>query len=123
MGEGEKSPESASSFMAELQGVMESLYNHPSVVAWIPFNEGWGQFSTEDIFSWMESYDPQRLVWVSGGNDFAIEGHIWSNKQRGDGVESSDYETFVDWGYAQVKSLSELGGVYKRQMRALGDLV
>ena len=156
--EGEKSPESASSFMAELQGVMESLYNHPSVVAWIPFNEGWGQFSTEDIFSWMESYDPQRLVWVSGGNDFgigsafdrhvypgpshvrqeqcrasvlgefggngfAIEGHIWSNKQRGDGVESSDYETFVDWGYAQVKSLSELGGVYKRQMRALGDLV
>jgi hypothetical protein len=163
--DGEKSPESASSFMAELHGVMESLYNHPSIVAWIPFNEGWGQFSTEDIFSWMESFDPQRLVWVSGGNDFgigsafdrhvypgpshvrqeqcrasvlgefggngfAIKGHTWNKKKAAGGTSndnnddgSSSYETFLNWGYAEVKSLSDLGGVYKSQMTALGDLV
>lgn len=150
--EGEKSPESASSFMSELSGVMESLYNHPSIVAWIPFNEGWGQFNTKDIFSWMESFDPQRLVWVSGGNDFgigsafdrhvypgpsfvrlehcrasvlgefggngfAIEGHTWDSDADG------AYDTFLNWGYAGVKSLAELQAFYLGQMRELDALV
>merc|ERR1711959_408486 len=64
MGEGEETPEAASSFVGELRGVMRTLYNHPSIVSWIPFNEGWGQFDTRDIFAWMQSYDPQRLLWV-----------------------------------------------------------
>ena len=79
--EGIKSPETASGFVGELKGVVKGLYNFPSVVAWIPFNEGWGQFSTEDIFAWLSSYDPQRLAWVSGGNDFgngaAFDRHVY----------------------------------------------
>mmetsp|Transcript_10564 Transcript_10564/g.29082 ORF Transcript_10564/g.29082 Transcript_10564/m.29082 type:complete len:862 (-) Transcript_10564:96-2681(-) len=147
--EGEKTPEAASSFVGELRGVMRTLYNHPSIVSWIPFNEGWGQFDTRDIFAWMQSYDPQRLLWVSGGNDFgigsafdrhvypgptfvrleqcrasllgefggngfAIEGHTWS---------TGDYETFLNWGYAEVKSLKELEELYQQQMDVLDALV
>ncbi|MBN2354528.1 hypothetical protein JXO59_00360, partial [candidate division KSB1 bacterium] len=40
----ERTPESAQQFYRELGRMIESLYNHPSIVMWVPFNEGWGQF-------------------------------------------------------------------------------
>merc|ERR1712072_1389488 len=43
-----------------------------------------------------------------GGNGFAIEGHTWGD---GKGAEST-YDTFLDWGYAEVKTLKELERYY-----------
>ncbi|GAC1649542.1 MAG: hypothetical protein NVS4B3_06790 [Gemmatimonadaceae bacterium] len=34
-------------FAAELERVVDALRNHPSIVMWVPFNEGWGQHDTE----------------------------------------------------------------------------
>merc|ERR1712072_1648212 len=45
---------------------------------------------------------------------FALEGHTWS---------TGDYETFLNWGYAEVKSLKELEELYQRQMDVLDALV
>ena len=40
------SPESAAEFEAELQALIKGRGNHPCIVMWVPFNEGWGQWDT-----------------------------------------------------------------------------
>ncbi len=57
-----RSSESARNFRAEWKAVIDSLRNHPSVVVWVPFNEGWGQFETTRVLGWTKQYDPSRLV-------------------------------------------------------------
>jgi hypothetical protein len=65
-----RSPASAAQFRRELKAIVDFCRNSPSVVVWIPFNEGWGQFDTQSVSSWLKSYDPSRLVIsASGGND------------------------------------------------------
>ena len=45
----------------------------PSIVAWVPFNEGWGQYDTKRISDWTKAYDPTRLVnAVSGWTDRGV---------------------------------------------------
>ncbi len=60
-------------FMNEWKGIMDFLYSNPSIVCWVPFNEGWGQFNTIEITNWTKKYDPYRLVNpASGGNHYKI---------------------------------------------------
>jgi hypothetical protein len=28
---------------------MNQLFNHPSIILWVVFNEGWGQFGTVEV--------------------------------------------------------------------------
>jgi hypothetical protein len=66
-----RSAESAENYMRELRAMIDARFNHPSIVMWVPFNEGWGQFDTVRITEWIKRYDPSRLVnCASGGNDF-----------------------------------------------------
>ncbi|HET6883360.1 MAG TPA: glycoside hydrolase family 2 TIM barrel-domain containing protein [Pirellulales bacterium] len=72
-GEIERSPESARIYERELKAMIDALQNVPSVVMWVVFNEGWGQFDTQRITEWTKSYDPTRLVnCASGWNDFPV---------------------------------------------------
>ncbi len=69
-GEIERSEASAEQFELELQRMVDSLRNHPSVVMWVLFNEGWGQYDTARLTEWLKGYDPTRLVdSASGWND------------------------------------------------------
>lgn len=56
------SPEEAAQFRTELKAMIDNLRNHPSIVVWVAFNEGWGQHNTNDILKWIKGYDPSRLV-------------------------------------------------------------
>ena len=47
--------------------------NHPCIVMWVPFNEGWGQFDTQRIVGLVRKHDPTRLVdCASGWNDMHV---------------------------------------------------
>ena len=35
-------------FLNELRDMVTTLYNHPCIAVWVPFNEGWGQFRQPD---------------------------------------------------------------------------
>ncbi len=63
----DRSPEGRANFRRELRAMIDRLYNHPSVVMWIPFNEGWGQHDTCEIADWIKQYDPTRLVNEASG--------------------------------------------------------
>jgi len=60
-------------FKNEWKEIMDFLYSNPSIVCWVPFNESWGQFQTEEISQWTKAYDPSRLVnAASGGNYYRV---------------------------------------------------
>ena len=46
----------------ELRRIITQQHNHPSIVMWIPFNEGWGEFDTSYIANLVKKWDPSRLV-------------------------------------------------------------
>ncbi len=70
-----RSEESEKVFRREWQAIMTALHNHPSIVVWVPFNEGWGQFKTNEILEWTKKFDPSRLVDGPSG---------WSDRGGGD---------------------------------------
>lgn len=49
-------------FEEELYEIIDTLYNHPSIGCWVPFNEGWGQFDAKRIGDEVKAYDPTRIV-------------------------------------------------------------
>ncbi|MBM3311738.1 MAG: glycoside hydrolase family 2, partial [Candidatus Aminicenantes bacterium] len=60
---------------AELKAMIDGLRNHPSIVMWVPFNEGWGQHETPRVAAWVKAYDPTRLVDNASG---------WTDEGAGD---------------------------------------
>ncbi|MGL6227164.1 MAG: sugar-binding domain-containing protein [Thermoguttaceae bacterium] len=65
-----RTPQSDAQFRQELEEMILTLDNHPSIVMWVPFNEGWGQYETAGIADFCRELDPTRLVnSVSGWAD------------------------------------------------------
>jgi len=58
----DRSAEAKENFEREWKDIIEFLYNAPSIVVWVPFNEGWGQFDTCRILDRTKQLDPTRLV-------------------------------------------------------------
>ena len=71
----QRSPESARQFEAELKAMITTFYNHPSIIMWVPYNEGWGQWDTPRIVDLIKKLDPTRLVNNASG---------WSDRGVGD---------------------------------------
>jgi len=70
-----RSEESARQFELELKRVIDALRNHPCIVMWVPFNEGWGQYDTPRIVNLIKNWDSTRLVNNTSG---------WSDRGVGD---------------------------------------
>ncbi|HEY4320342.1 MAG TPA: glycoside hydrolase family 2 TIM barrel-domain containing protein [Gemmatimonadales bacterium] len=128
-------------FEEELHHVVDALRAHPSIVMWIPFNEGWGQHDTERYVAWLKAHDPSRLVDNATG---------WTDKGVGDVSDVHDYpgpampplephraavlgefgglglplegHTWLErnnWGYRTYTSTTQLGAAYSDLMGEL----
>lgn len=89
-------------YICELRDMIKALYNHPSIVTWVPFNEGWGQFSTKKITDFIHRLDSSRLVDSASG---------WFDQNCGD-INSLHYY-FLGLPVPKsdrVLALSEFGG-------------
>ncbi|AQQ08666.1 Beta-galactosidase [Sedimentisphaera cyanobacteriorum] len=63
-------------FEKELASMVDDLGNHPSIVLWVVFNEGWGQYDTVRVTEDVMEQDPSRIVTcASGWTDHEV-GHI-----------------------------------------------
>lgn len=63
-------PSSSAQWEQEQTRLMDHLHNHPAIVEWSVFNEGWGQYDTERLTQWTMQRDPSRLVCnATGGTD------------------------------------------------------
>jgi hypothetical protein len=67
--------ESARQFEAELNALVQGRGNHPCIIMWVPYNEGWGQWDTARIAELVKKSDPSRLVNSASG---------WTDRGVGD---------------------------------------
>ena len=64
---GRPEPEQREVYYQELLMILDTLYNCPCIFAWVPFNEGWGQFDSAEVTSAIMKYDTTRLVDSASG--------------------------------------------------------
>lgn len=72
----QRSGASENYYKKDWNNIMDALYPFPSIVVWVPFNEAWGQFKTQEIAEWTRKKDPSRLVNSASGGNFTYVDHI-----------------------------------------------
>jgi beta-galactosidase/beta-glucuronidase len=66
-----RTPDQAAQIEKEMKAMVDTHRNHPCIMLWVVFNEGWGQYDTVRIANLFKSWDSTRLVDdASGWNDF-----------------------------------------------------
>ncbi|MBX6380890.1 MAG: beta-galactosidase [Thermoflavifilum aggregans] len=101
-----RTAQSALDFREELKAMIDQHFNHPSIIMWVPFNEGWGQFQTIAVDNWVKKYDPTRLVdGASGWYDFTGAGDVEDmHKYPGPGIPEDKHDH-------RARVLGEYGGL------------
>lgn len=77
-----RDPESAAQFETELKSLIRHFAHFPSIIMWVPFNEGWGQYDTARITGLIRQLDPSRLVNSASG---------WTDRGTGDIFDAHTY--------------------------------
>ena len=54
-------------FISHCEETIAKLYNHPSICLYTIFNEGWGQFNSDAIYTFLKTQDPTRLYDAASG--------------------------------------------------------
>lgn len=138
-----RTPESEANYRKEWREIIDALYNFPCIGMWIPFNERWGQFKTEDIAVWTKSYDPSRVLNPASGGNFYHVGDVLDihhypapritltdplratvlGEYGGIGLAVEGHLWFPDrnWGYVQYKTSKEVTDEYVRFAKQLGE--
>jgi hypothetical protein len=79
-------------FRADVTAIVEQLRGETSIIGWIPFNEGWGQWSipaAAELATQIKRLDPSRLVDArSGANCCDTKG----DPHAGDIIDVHDYQ-------------------------------
>ena len=99
---GRREEESRIQFLEEMKQTIRHLYNHPSIVTWVLFNEGWGQFYAQEVTREAEREDHTRLIDQASG---------WFDQGGGDIHSIHDY--FFPLKIVpekRVAALTEFGG-------------
>lgn len=129
-------------YCKEWKEIIQTNEVFPSIVMWVPFNEAWGQFNTEEIVKYTKFLDDTRLVnYASGGNFVRCSGdvldlHNYPNPAMylfdkdyvnvmgeyggiGFPVEGHLWQTDKNWGYIQYKSADEVADTYEEYANEL----
>jgi beta-galactosidase/beta-glucuronidase len=140
-----RSLESETNYKREWKEIIDLLISNPCIVAWVPFNESWGQFKTVEIAQWTKSYDPTRLVNPASGGNFYPVGDILDihnypepkmtlydgnrvcvlGEYGGIGLVYNEHLWIKDrnWGYVQYKTSAEATDVYVAFAEKLKKLI
>ncbi len=140
-----RSAESEANYRKEWKEIMDFVYSNPSVVCWVPFNEAWGQFKTQEIVEWTKAYDPSRLVNpASGGNFYPVGDMLDLHNYPGPGMYLYDgqrptvlgeyggigmalaghlWAADKNWGYVQFKNSKEVTDEYVKYAESLLKMI
>ncbi|MBQ7364975.1 MAG: MFS transporter, partial [Clostridia bacterium] len=72
------SPLRAELFEESAKLTLAHLYNHPSIVAYTIFNEGWGQYDADRLYTLLKETDPTRLYDTTSGWFFETKSDMQS---------------------------------------------
>ena len=102
-------------FLNELRDMVTTLYNHPCIAMWVPFNEGWGQFDSQTAVQVIQSVDKTRTIdpasgWHDQGFGDVRSLHVYFQKYK-----------FQPDKLGRATLLSEFGGyVHRVEGHAVG---
>ena len=129
--------EGRAEYYAELEEMIRHLYNCPSIVMWVPFNEGWGQFDAKEAVRRIQALDTTRTIdHASGWHDQGIGDfkslHVYFKPYKFSEdklkrceiltefggysfpVEGHLFNTEKAFGYKKIASLDELAQAYRK---------
>lgn len=74
-------------FIENAKRTVELLYNHPSVIYYTVFNEGWGQFCASKVYAELKKLDPSRFFdaasgWYKTLKSDVVSDHVYFKKVR-----------------------------------------
>ena len=138
--------EGKDNYYNEWKEIINDFKIFPSIVVWVPFNEAWGQFDTDEVVKFTREQDPSRLVnYASGGNFVKCSGDILDlhnypdpemylydpayvnvlGEYGGIGwpVEGHLWQKDRNWGYVQYQSGDQVLDVYESYAEELIDLI
>lgn len=108
---------SKSAFEKEAQETMEQLYNHPSIITWVLFNERWGAYDQQRLTEWVKKSDPSRIVDGHSGELLYVDNQLrepsdnpWVSSDMSD-VHSYPEPRMAPSKPNQARVLGEFGGV------------
>lgn len=116
-------------FEAHMKETIAHLYNHPCVIGYTIFNEGWGQFDSDRMYRLAKEADGSRLYdtasgWFAGAESDFDSRHVYFRNKRLVGkdkplflsecggfsyrVEDHIYEGKKSYGYGSCRTTEEL---------------
>jgi hypothetical protein len=133
-GDADRNDESKANYRRELKAMLDALHHFPSIVMWVPFNEGWGQHETPEVVQWVEQVDPTRPVneasgWTDFGSGTISDIHSYPGpgmrpveEQRavvlgefgglGMPVSGHTWQDEKNWGYVSYATAEQLTDAY-----------
>ncbi len=130
----ERTLESSGQFKIELDELLREHFNHPSIIVWVPFNEGWGQWESVKVAEYIKGEDPTRLVnaasgWVDRGSGEMRDMHMYPGPGMfeplpnraivlgefgglGLPMEGHTWQSKNNWGYRNLKDTTDLSIAY-----------
>ncbi len=140
-----RSKASEDNYKKEWEEIISQHLSYPCITVWVPFNEAWGQFKTQEITEWTKSMDPTRLVNPASGGNFYLTGDILDlhnypapkmylfdatrvnvlGEYGGIGrvVKDHIWEPDRNWGYVQFNTEKEVTDEYVKYAGQLKDMV
>ncbi len=137
--------EAVAHWRREYRAMIDQLDFHPSVVVWVPFNEGWGQHDTNEMIEWTRKYDPTRPVggpsgWADRGNGDLHDMHSYPGPSMfepqpkrasvlgefgglGLPLEGHLWQEDRNWGYRTLESREQLERRYRQLITELRPLI
>ena len=81
-------------FLEGMEATVNQLKNHPCICYWTIFNEGWGQFDSDNVYEQMKALDDTRFIdstsgWFRRKKTDVDSRHVYFRKVKlkGDGVK------------------------------------
>jgi len=139
-----RNQEEEEGFRNEWEAIIRQHINHPSICVWVPFNESWGQFKTNEILQWTKTLDPTRIVngpsgWIDRGAGEMRDYHLYGDRLQmlpleknralvigefgGLGYASPGHTYAKDaWSYQGFKHPADLQKAYADLLQKVNDL-
>lgn len=116
-------------FMRHMEETVAHLYNHPCIVYYTIFNEGWGQFESDRMYDRFKMLDATRIVdttsgWFAGEKSDVVSQHIYFKLMKPPKTErpfvisecggyaytikEHSYSLYGHYGYGNCMSKAEL---------------
>jgi hypothetical protein len=144
-GNADRSEDGRANYRRELKAMVDALHNHPCIVMWVPFNEGWGQHDTREVVAWLEGYDPTRPVneasgWHDRGSGAVSDMHSYpgpgvrpAEENRvvvlgefgglGMPVRGHTWQDEENWGYVSYDTEEKLTAAYANLLQRMRLLI